>query len=59
MSDIEQISPMEEKYMPYRVKAAIAEEKFNLENRDITSQILENLYRFLLGSAAGGSYFYY
>lgn len=39
--------------MPYRVKAKLAEEKFNLENRNIGVQALESGYRFLLGSIAG------
>jgi solute carrier family 25 aspartate/glutamate transporter 12/13 len=39
--------------MPYRVKAKLAEEKFNLENRNVGTQILESGYRFLLGSIAG------
>lgn len=51
--DIEKISPLEENRMPYRVKAKLAEEKYNLENRNIGLQALESGYRFLLGSIAG------
>ena len=35
--------------MPYRVKAKLAEEKYNLENRNVGVQILESGYRFFLG----------
>lgn len=40
--------------MPYRVQAKIAEEKFNLQNRNVGMQVLESAYRFALGSIAGG-----
>lgn len=51
--DIEKISPLEENRMPYRVKAKMAEENYNLQNRNIGVQALESGYRFLLGSIAG------
>lgn len=52
-NEIEKISPLEEDRMPYRVKAKLAEEKYNLEHRNIGVQFLESGYRFLLGSIAG------
>ncbi len=51
--EIENISPLEEDRMPYRVKAKLAEEKYVLENRNIGVQILESGYKFFLGSMAG------
>ena len=54
LKDIEKISPPTENLMPYRVKARIAEEKFNLQNRNVGTQMLESGYRFFLGSIAGG-----
>lgn len=39
--------------MPYRVKAKMAEEKQNFQNRNIGVQFLESGYRFFLGSIAG------
>lgn len=53
MAEIEKISPLKENEMLYRVKAKIAEEKFNIQNRNIGVQALENAYRFFLGSIAG------
>jgi hypothetical protein len=41
--------------MPYRVSAKLAEEQLNFQNRDYSSQALESLYRFFLGSIAGGT----
>ena len=40
--------------MPYRVKARIADETFNIQNRNVGVQMLESGYRFFLGSIAGG-----
>ena len=54
MKEIEKISPLKESEMLYRVKAKLAEEQFNIQNRNIGLQALESLYRFLLGSVAGG-----
>lgn len=45
--------------MPYRVKAKLAEQQLNLQNRDYSSQALESLYRFFLGSIAGGMFVYF
>lgn len=53
LNDINKISPLEENQMPYRVSALKAEEKFNLQNRNVTVQVFESAYRFLLGSIAG------
>ncbi len=39
--------------MLYRVKAKLAEEKFNIQNRNMGVQALESAYRFFLGSIAG------
>lgn len=52
--EIEKISPLEENQMPYRVSAKLAEEQHNLQNRNYSMQALESLYRFFLGSIAGG-----
>jgi hypothetical protein len=54
LKEINEISPLEEDRMPYRVKARLAEEKFVMQNRDVLSQVLESGYRFTLGSIAGG-----
>jgi hypothetical protein len=54
LKDIEKISPLEESRMPYRYSAIKAEEKFNLQNRNVFVQVLESGYRFFLGSIAGG-----
>jgi hypothetical protein len=54
MKEIDKIAPLEENRMPYRVKAKIAEETFNFQNRNVGVQVLESMYRFLLGSIAGG-----
>jgi len=54
LHEIEKISPLEENRMPYRVTAKLAEEQLNFQNRDYSSQALESLYRFFLGSIAGG-----
>lgn len=56
-SDIERISPPEENRMPYRVRAVKAEEKLNLQTRNVSVQIFESAYRFFLGSIAGGKDF--
>ena len=53
MKDIERIAPLEEKRMPYRVNAVIAEETQIFQNRNIGLQFLESGYRFFLGSIAG------
>lgn len=55
MHEIEKISPLKESEMKYRVKAKMAEEKFNIQNRNIGIQALESSYRFFLGSIAGGN----
>lgn len=59
LNDINKISPLEENQMPYRVNALKAEEKFNLQNRNVTVQVFESAYRFLLGSIAGGLDIYF
>jgi hypothetical protein len=56
LKDLERISPLEERFMPYRVDARIAQEKSNLQNRNVGVQILESVYRFGLGSIAGGMF---
>lgn len=53
MKDIERIAPLEEKRMPYRVNAKLAEETQIFQNRNIGIQFLESGYRFFLGSIAG------
>lgn len=53
MAEIDKISPLKENQMLYRVKAKIAEEKFNIQHRNVGLQALENAYRFFLGSIAG------
>lgn len=53
MSEIEKISPLKENEMLYRVKAKMAEETFNIQNRNVGLQALESAYRFFLGSVAG------
>ncbi len=57
MREIEKISPLAENQMPYRVSAQIAEQQQNFKNRDYSLQALESMYRFFLGSIAGGKYF--
>lgn len=51
--DLERISPLEEKRMPYRVKARKAQEASTFQNRNVGVQVLESAYRFTLGSIAG------
>lgn len=53
LKDIEKICPPTESFMPYRVKARIAEENFNILNRGVGSQVAESAYKFFLGSIAG------
>lgn len=53
MTDLDRISPLKESALLYRVKAKIAEEKFNIQNRSTSLQALESMYRFFLGSVAG------
>ena len=54
LKEIEKIAPLAESSMPYRVSARMAEEQYNLKNRNIGVQFLESAYRFGLGSIAGG-----
>ena len=56
MHEIEKISPLAENQMPYRVSAQIAQQQLNFQNRDYSSQALESMYRFFLGSIAGGKF---
>lgn len=53
MHEIDKISPLKESEMKYRVKAKLAEEKFNIQHRNVGVQALESSYRFFLGSIAG------
>ncbi|CAF0768277.1 unnamed protein product [Brachionus calyciflorus] len=53
LKDLEKIAPLEEKRMPYRVSAKLAEETQIFQNRNIGIQMLESGYRFFLGSIAG------
>lgn len=53
MAELDRISPLKESALLYRVKAKIAEEKFNIQNRSTSLQALESMYRFFLGSVAG------
>lgn len=53
LRDLEKIAPLEEKRMPYRVTAKLAEEAQIFQNRNIGLQFMESGYRFLLGSIAG------
>ena len=56
MAEIERFSPLKESALLYRVKHKMAEEKYNNQNRNVSLQALESLYRFFLGSVAGGIY---
>lgn len=53
MDEIYKISPLKENELLYRVKYKVAEENFNIQNRNVTMQALESGYKFLLGSIAG------
>ena len=55
MDEIYKISPLKENELLYRVKYKVAEENFNIQNRNVTMQALESGYKFSLGSIAGGN----